>query len=103
MSFLGFGGNKGEDLKSGAGSASIPADQREIIEQVKKSIAEEVATTYATTLVNSLSDNCFEKCIKVQTDFMTSEQNKCVEDCSAKFMRAWNVVSKSYVSRINQK
>lgn len=96
MSFLGLGGSKDA-------TPAISAEQQQIVDQIKGSIAQEIATTYASSLVNALSENCFEKCIKEPKSSLDVFEDKCVNDCSAKFMRAWNVISKSYVARINQK
>lgn len=96
MSFLGLGGSK-------PAAPTLAPEQQKIVDQIKGEIAQELATTYATTLVNALSENCFEKCIKEPSSSLDPAQDKCVNDCSSKFMRAWNVVSRSYVARINQK
>lgn len=101
MSFLGFGGSKNND--SGVAAApAISAEQQQVVDQIKSTISQEIATTYASALVNSLSENCFEKCIKTPGGSLDAVQDQCIADCSAKFMRAWNVVSKAYVARINQ-
>lgn len=97
MSFLGFGGSK--DNSAG----NINPEQVEIVNKIKESISQEIATGYATALVNALSENCFDKCIKnPPSNSLTSVEDKCINDCSSKFMRSWNVISKSYVARINQ-
>lgn len=97
MSFLGFGGSNGNTV------SNINPEQQEIINKIKESISQEIATGYATALVNALSENCFDKCIKnPPSDSLTPIEDKCVNDCSSKFMRSWNVISKSYVARINQ-
>lgn len=100
MSFLGFGGSKSSTTSSTA--PVISPEQQEVVRQIKDSISQEIATGYATALVNALSENCFEKCIKTPNNIMDPAEDKCVNDCSAKFMRAWNVVSRAYVARINQ-
>lgn len=100
MSFLGFGGSKNSD--GGAAAPPISAEQQQIVDQIKSTISQEIATTYASALVNSLSENCFEKCVKSPSGSLDAAEDKCISDCSAKFMRAWNVVSKAYVARINQ-
>jgi import inner membrane translocase subunit TIM13 len=98
MSFLGLGGSS-----STTSAPIIAPEQQKIIDQIKSEISQEIATTYASSLVNALSENCFEKCIKTPTNNLDGIQDKCISDCSAKFMRAWNVISRTYVSRINQK
>lgn len=102
MSFLGFGGSSSSSATSAAAAAVIPPEQQRIVDEIKGEISQEIATTYASGLVNALSENCFELCIKTPTGTLTAEQDKCVNDCSVKFMKSWNVISKNYVSRINQ-
>lgn len=96
-SFLGFGGSK-EGASAGAGSSGSA-----VVEQIKQSITAELSTAYAQALVNGLTENCFEKCILVPSETMTSVERQCIEDCASKFMSSWNLISKSYIQRINQK
>lgn len=93
MSFLGFG--KSGDAVSNNTEMSSISNNSQIVEQIKSEISQEIATAYASALVNALSESCFEKC--------PNGADSCVSDCTTKFMRAWNVVSRSYVQRINQK
>ncbi|GMM31597.1 protein translocase subunit [Martiniozyma asiatica (nom. inval.)] len=93
-SFLGFG-KSNESASAGAAAAAV----NPVAEQIKQSIVTELSTAYATTLINSLTENCFDKCYQGR-NFTSGDQ--CVEDCSAKFMRSWNLVSRSYIGRINE-
>ncbi|KAG7891089.1 hypothetical protein KL936_002373 [Ogataea polymorpha] len=97
-SFLGLGGSKSN---SGAGSSLSTVQTQQVKDQVKSSIATEMATAYATSLVNSLTENCFDKCILQPSSSLTSVEENCINDCASKFMRSWNLISKSYIARIN--
>ncbi|AWU77230.1 hypothetical protein CAS74_001153 [Pichia kudriavzevii] len=99
MSFLGLGGKKEQAQQQ----PQLSPDQAQIVSQIKSDISQEIATNYATALVNSLSDNCFERCISLPTASFSKDNEKCVTDCTGKFMRSWNIISQAYVSRINQK
>ncbi|SCU85805.1 LADA_0D09824g1_1 [Lachancea dasiensis] len=68
-------------------------------EQLKTQIAQELAVANASELVNKVTENCFEKCL---TSPYSSGEEGCVDQCLAKYMRSWNVVSKAYVARIQQ-
>lgn len=96
-SFLGFGGSAAPAGAPAGGEASALATQ------LKESISAELNTAYAQTLVNSLTENCFEKCVFEPSNSMTSVERQCIDDCASKFMSSWNVLSKSYIARINQK
>lgn len=68
-------------------------------EQLKTQIAQELAVANASELVNKVTENCFEKCL---TNPYSNAEEGCVDQCLAKYMRSWNVVSKAYVARIQQ-
>lgn len=95
-SFLGFGGGNKDQSEAARGVDPM-------VEQIKQSISAELNTAYAQALVNGLTENCFEKCIIVPSSTMTSVEKQCIDDCASKFMASWNLISKSYIQRINQK
>lgn len=97
-SFLGFGGSSKPEEPA---KPALDPKNAKVREQIKNQVAQEMATAYATGLVNALSENCFKQCIQVPGDSLSATEDKCVTDCSAKFMRAWNLVSKEYIARIN--
>lgn len=89
MSFLGFG----KSSESALGTSNVTTSP--VVEQIKTEIQQEIATAYAQALVNALTENCFDKCY--------GKGDQCINDCTSKFMRAWNSVSRAYVQKINQK
>ncbi|OBA22241.1 hypothetical protein METBIDRAFT_31174 [Metschnikowia bicuspidata var. bicuspidata NRRL YB-4993] len=68
--------------------------------QLQEQIAQELAVANATELVNKITQNCFDKCIDQPQDLISPQQNTCVSQCLEKYMRSWNVISKTYISRI---
>ncbi|SCV99596.1 LAFE_0A06678g1_1 [Lachancea fermentati] len=80
------------------GTTSNPAASK-VKEQLKVQIAQELAVANVTELVNKITENCFEKCL---TSPYANAQEGCVDQCLAKYMRSWNVISKAYVARIQQ-
>lgn len=70
-----------------------------ITNQVKTQISQELAVANATELVNKVTENCFEKCLNSP---YTDRNEACVDQCLIKYMRSWNIVSKAYISRIQQ-
>mgnify|MGYP001451630620 CR=1 FL=1 len=70
-----------------------------VTDKVKSQIAQELAVANATELVNKVTDNCFEKCL---TSPYSNNNEPCVDQCLAKYMRSWNLVSRAYIARIQQ-
>lgn len=70
-----------------------------VTEKLKGQIVQELAVANATELVNKVTDNCFEKCLMSP---YTEANEQCVDQCLAKYMRSWNVVSRAYIARIQQ-
>ncbi|CAB4255762.1 similar to Saccharomyces cerevisiae YGR181W TIM13 Mitochondrial intermembrane space protein [Maudiozyma barnettii] len=90
-----FGGNKSTTTDDNVTTATIsndPASQR-----IKAQIQQELAVANATELVNNVSKNCFEKCLMAP---YSQSNDPCIDQCLAKYMRSWNVISKTYVARI---
>ena len=83
-------------------TAPSPTTAEGIKKQLKDQITLELAVANATELVNKITQNCFEKCIDVPQDQLTSQQGACTNQCLEKYMRSWNVISKTYVTRIQQ-
>ncbi|TID14146.1 hypothetical protein CANINC_004792 [Pichia inconspicua] len=71
--------------------SSPSASSSPVVEQIKTEIQQEIATAYAQALVNSITENCFEKC--------DGRGDNCITDCTTKFMRAWNSISRAYSAR----
>lgn len=80
-------------------NAGSPTASSAVTEQLKNQIAQELAIANATELVNKVTENCFEKCL---TSPYSNGNEACVDQCLAKYMRSWNVVSRAYISRIQQ-
>ncbi|EDO15772.1 hypothetical protein Kpol_478p7 [Vanderwaltozyma polyspora DSM 70294] len=79
-------------IPSTSGSSSVTA-------KLKEQIAQELAVANATELVNKTTENCFEKCL---TSPYSNTNEACIDQCLAKYMRSWNIVSKAYIARIQQ-
>ncbi|AMD22799.1 HHR030Cp [Eremothecium sinecaudum] len=88
----------------GGGSPSqqptIPqTDPSNIKDKLKTQISHELAVANLTELVNAVTENCFKNCQKAP---FNSQDNGCVDKCLVKYMRCWNIISQSYVERIQQ-
>lgn len=112
MSFLGFGKSSTETNSEGAGvsgssgssgnGSGISGSQQAIVDQIKGEIGTEIATEYAKSLMNAINDNCFQLCVPQPGATLSPTESKCVDDCTAKFVKAWSVVSQSYMARIKK-
>lgn len=90
----------GSSAPAAAAPATLTADQ--IKKQLKDLITLELAVANATELVNKITQNCFDKCVTDPQDLITSQQSTCTSQCLEKYMRSWNVISKAYITRIQQ-
>lgn len=86
---------------SSSGDASKPSvTQNPEVKQIQDEIGQELAIANATELVNKITENCFEKCVQYPETSLTPTQDTCVNQCLEKYMRSWNVISKTYIHRI---
>ncbi|KAJ9571345.1 uncharacterized protein HLK63_H09361 [Nakaseomyces glabratus] len=84
-------------LFGGSSSQAPESASDNKVQAFKQQIAQEIAVANATDLVNKVSENCFEKCL--QSPYKDGNEG-CVDQCLAKYMRSWNVISKTYINRI---
>lgn len=97
-----FGSSRGGDVSNNSadsGAADFNTDSQSLITKIKDQLSQELAVANATELVNRVSDNCFEQCMRAP---YSERGDVCVDACLAKYMRSWNIVSRTYVSRIQQ-
>ncbi|KTW28386.1 hypothetical protein T552_01646 [Pneumocystis carinii B80] len=74
-------------------------DKKQALMQV---IRQELAVANATELIGKLNETCYDRCIpKPGSRFESSEQT-CISKCIGRYMDAWNIVSRAYISRIQK-
>ncbi|KAK8194678.1 Tim10/DDP family zinc finger-domain-containing protein [Phyllosticta capitalensis] len=66
-------------------------------------VRQEAAIANARALVDKLNEHCFERCIPTPGSSMSSGEKQCFSACLEKYMNAWNVVSRQYVQRLQQR
>lgn len=87
----------------GSSTATAASTQsQQVKQQLQDQISQELAVANATELVNKITENCFEKCIHQPLGTISPQEDGCVNQCLEKYMRSWNVISKSYITRIQQ-
>ncbi|XP_065582840.1 mitochondrial import inner membrane translocase subunit Tim13-like [Artemia franciscana] len=74
------------------------AQREQLIEQVK----EQIAVANAQELLSKMTDKCFKKCVVKPGSSLDSSEQKCIAMCMDRYMDAWNLVSKTYSSRLQR-
>eukprot|EP00794_Sanderia_malayensis_P000536 gene535-1189_t len=81
-----------------SGSSSSGAQKNQVMEQVRN----QVAVANAQELLQKMSDKCFKKCIYRPGTSLDGSDQKCIAMCMDRYMDAWNVVSKTYTTRLQK-
>ncbi|CBY19095.1 unnamed protein product [Oikopleura dioica] len=85
---LGGGLGMSEDL----GAASMPGNISQAMGMVKQQLKQQLAQAHQQALMEAINKNCLDAC---DPDGSSRLQTKCVETCAARYIDAWNHVSKS--------
>jgi import inner membrane translocase subunit TIM13 len=85
-----------------ASDNKVLSDSSSVKKEIQDLIAQELAIANATELVSKITENCFDKCITQPSTSLNGQEDLCVNQCLEKYMRSWNVISKSYINRIQQ-
>ncbi|XP_047987653.1 mitochondrial import inner membrane translocase subunit Tim13-like [Cydia fagiglandana] len=80
-------------------TGSLSGTQKEeLMDQVKQ----QIAIANAQELLTKMSEKCFKKCINKPGTALDSSEQKCIAMCMDRYMDAWNLVSRTYSSRIQR-
>ncbi|KAK3890711.1 hypothetical protein Pcinc_005346 [Petrolisthes cinctipes] len=83
----------------GLGGERMSSNQREeLMDQVKQQII--IANTQE--LLTKLGEKCFTKCITKPGSSLDSSEQKCLAMCMDRYMDSWNLVSRTYTSRLQR-
>lgn len=74
------------------------AQKEELMDQVKQ----QIAIANAQELLTKMSEKCFKKCINKPGTALDNSEQKCIAMCMDRYMDAWNLVSRTYSSRIQR-
>ncbi|XP_077539674.1 mitochondrial import inner membrane translocase subunit Tim13-B [Haemaphysalis longicornis] len=72
------------------------AQKEELMDQVKQ----QIAVANAQELLQKMTEKCFKKCISKPGTSLDNSEQKCISMCMDRYMDSWNIVSRSYSSRI---
>lgn len=69
---------------------------------VIKSIRSEMALANAQELMNKTNEKCFAKCVTKPSTSLSGSEETCLARCLDRYMEAFNIVSRAYISRISK-
>ncbi|KAE9403657.1 hypothetical protein BT96DRAFT_878535 [Gymnopus androsaceus JB14] len=72
------------------------ARKQALMEQVRN----ELAQANAQQLMNNMNERCFKACVTKPGDSLSSSEQTCLTRCMDRYMEAFNIVSRTYVSRL---
>ncbi|KAK9247617.1 Tim10/DDP family zinc finger-domain-containing protein [Lipomyces tetrasporus] len=99
MAFSLFGGADKKDATVGTSSGDSTS-ANSIKENLQAQILQEIALTNATELISKISNNCYEKCILTPGSSLSAVDTACLDQCSEKYIQAWNIISRRYLARV---
>ncbi|CAF1268777.1 unnamed protein product [Adineta ricciae] len=70
--------------------------------QIMTTVQQQLAIQMAQELLQKLSDKCFKACVPKPGGTLSSSEQKCIGQCSDRYMEAWNIVSRAYGERIKR-
>ncbi|XP_041352479.1 mitochondrial import inner membrane translocase subunit Tim13-like [Gigantopelta aegis] len=86
------------DFSPPPGAKLDAANREQLMEQVKQ----QIALANAQELLQKMSEKCFKKCIHKPGTSLDSSEQKCIAMCMDRYMDSWNLVSRTYSSRLQQ-
>ncbi|KAJ1920829.1 protein translocase subunit [Mycoemilia scoparia] len=78
---------------------ATPEQRKQMIFNQVKS---EMALANAQELINKINNNCFNLCFQNIGPSFSNNDQKCVTSCMDKYMEAWDIVSRTYVGRVQK-
>ncbi|CAB4012949.1 mitochondrial import inner membrane translocase subunit Tim13-like [Paramuricea clavata] len=81
-----------------SGERLSSAQRDQLLEQVKQ----QVALASAQELIQKMSDKCFKKCVYKPGTSLDGTEQKCLAMCMDRYMDTWNLISKTYSSRLQR-
>jgi len=69
---------------------------------VMDEVRNQLALANAQELINKMNEKCYTKCITKPGTSLSSSDEACLTRCMDRFMEAFNIVSRTYVSRLSK-
>ena len=88
-----FGGSSSSSDSSSLDSSSAKS-------RIQTQLQTESALTNAKALIAKVNENCFSSCIPNPGPSLSSKEQTCLSQCMEKYIEAWNLTSKTYISQL---
>ncbi|CAG8610199.1 7814_t:CDS:2 [Cetraspora pellucida] len=90
-------------MSSYSSDFNMPTESQENRKQaVMDQVRNELALVNAQELINKINEKCFSKCITKPGYKLESSEQTCIAKCMDRYMDAWNIVSRAYISRVQR-
>ena len=70
--------------------------------KIENAITTQTALINAKYLITKINENCFEHCVPDPGNSLSAKEQTCLSTCMEKYIDGWNVVSKTYVARLQK-
>ncbi|KAF9115701.1 hypothetical protein BGZ80_005554 [Entomortierella chlamydospora] len=80
------------------GGGSMEAKKQQVMDQVRS----ELALANAQELINKINEKCFAKCVPKPGPKLSGGEQDCLSKCMDRYMEAWNIVSRTYINRVQR-
>ena len=70
--------------------------------RLQNAIVQQTNLVNAKYLIQKINDNCFEHCVAEPGASLSGREQSCLSTCMEKYIDGWNVVSKTYVARLQK-
>jgi len=87
---------------SSTSSAVSSTDMSSRKEAVMNSVRGEMALLNAQELMNKSNEKCFAKCVTKPSTSLSGSEETCLSRCLDRYMEAFNIVSKAYITRLSK-
>ncbi|KAL9936492.1 hypothetical protein V8E36_004560 [Tilletia maclaganii] len=81
--------------RSGSGVGAAPNK-----EAIKAELQQQIAQENAQRLVTTATEKCYAKCVPSPSTSLSSREQTCLTRCLDQYLKAFNIVSQTYVQRI---
>ncbi|CAG8449197.1 6257_t:CDS:2 [Ambispora gerdemannii] len=86
----------------GLSSSSSPSNMESRKQAVMNQVRSELAYANLQEIVTKINEKCFTKCISKPGYSLENSEKQCVAKCMDRYMEAWNIVSRVYLSRVQR-
>ncbi|KAJ9498859.1 protein translocase subunit [Exophiala xenobiotica] len=107
MAFGGLFGDSSSPSSSPFGSplptSASPSGGSATLQNIQTAITQQSAVANARFLIAKVNENCFDHCVpNPPGSSLSSSEHKCLTACMEKYFDGWNVVHRSYVTRMQK-